>query len=211
MKRATMNLFGIAVSAAVAFGVTNAASAVITFPYDPDGPGPIDSQIDINSPLPGLNFNPIEPLKSLNWSVGNAVSVGFVPVVGAQFTTFYQAKLAGFTDAGNQDHAIFGDAGPNTLHVVGAQFEWTAVAKFREVVTSVSGGTATFEPIDDPSNYLKIFFDGTPDANDLAGTGFGDGQLIFNASNPANGLGTFTTEANPPVLLDQSLADDHGG
>ena len=35
------NLFGIAVSAAVAFGATNAANAVISFQYDPDGPGPL--------------------------------------------------------------------------------------------------------------------------------------------------------------------------
>ena len=46
------------------------------------------------------------------------------------------------------------------------------------------GNTAFFEVIDDPSfNYLKVFFDNTPDANDAAGTGFTDGLEILSATD----------------------------
>lgn len=170
---------GTAMVAAPAMATTNPA-------IDPDGSG-------------GAEFN----LVSLDWNVGNALSVGGVDAVatgvGSKFTTYYQASLS-----------LFNTVGPGIALPVG--YEWTIVVGVDEVVTSVSGSQATFAL--DPGatiNFLKIYYDPTPDANALAGTGYEGGDSVMILSATITALNSDFRATGGPGLLDQSGGDNYAG
>ena len=181
MNRVSKMFLGLGLGAVLSVGTLPSANAA-DIPFDPDGPGPLQ--------FLGLNGNtPLGMLAGLDWGVGNAVAVGAVPlVVGAEFTVHYQAKLATFDLAGGNGTSetnfnADGNIGTaQTISGVNPSFEWTANARFTERVVSIVGNTAVFEVVDDPNNYLKIFYDDTPIANTALGTGYIDGQEILSAS-----------------------------
>jgi len=212
MTRMQKLFSGLGVGVALAMGSMNPASA-IDIPFDPDGLGPL-TRLGNSSALPtGL-------LAGLDWSVGNALAVGSVPLtVGAEFTVHYQAKLATFDLGGGNSgfsETNFNSAGAGTgqtISGIAPDFEWTVNARFRERVVSITGAfpnaTAVFEVIADPGNYLKVFYDGTanvanggvaagPNASTALGTGHIDGVEILSgtivvgnsSSITLNGIGT---------------------
>ena len=179
MKCAKMT--GFLASALLAFG-SNAMAIDVGF--DPDGAGPLKF-LGIGIPA----NQPIPLLAGLDWAPGNALADNSVPlVVGSEFFTYYQAKLSVFNLSGGGTATTFND-GSGLLGGVGtlsapATFEWTVNARFKERVTGFDAGsqTAFFEVVDDPANYLKIFYDPTPNSNDATGTGFIDGTEILSAT-----------------------------
>jgi hypothetical protein len=185
-------MMGLAAGALLAISAANPASAV-DIAFDPDGPGPISGLgLAAGTPIPNLT--------GLDWNTGNALAEASVPlVVGAEFTTYYQARLAVFQidpGAGFGPTATnFTDLATGTMdETISAPptFEWTVAARFKERVTAIVGTTAFFEVVNDPDNYLKIFYDDTADANDTLGTGFIDGDEILSASIVVQDNGSFT-------------------
>ena len=197
--------------------LANSAVAGTVFPYDPDGLGPLTT----SAPAPAGGAPNL--LGGLDWSVGNSLAVfdtnlaertlvnNSVLRVGDTLTTYYQAKLTRFQDnSPSGTSAVFTGPGGAIGLVNGGgtfahDFEWTVVARFREVVTNVSAsGEADFAVIDDQinrPNYFRIFYDGASvalnggapglAANDLAGTGFADGLMILEVRGGGVGTGDF--------------------
>lgn len=139
--------------------------------------------------------DPVISVGSLDWAVGNAqirglqVDANGVPIVGSTFQTYAHSVLSQFL---NPNGVPIGGLGLNST------YEWTFVAGFQEVVTSASAltGVATFSVVPGPENFFGIFFDSSPDANPLAGTGFDDGTLILTGNAV---IGNTTFQRTTPV------------
>lgn len=201
MNRLSKMLMGLGLGVAMSFNGMNTANAA-DIPFDPDGTGPIQ--------FLGLNGqNPLGFLSGLDWAEGNAVAVNSVPLqVGSQFTVHYQAKLSKFSLPGGVNETNFNVNGniatAQTISGGSPSFEWTVNARFTETVVAIVGTTAFFSVVDDPNNYLKVFFDDTPDANNAAGTGFVDGKEILSASITIADNSAFTV--NGTGVLDSAPA-----
>jgi CSLREA domain-containing protein len=147
--------------AAVTF--TTAAADVIVF--DPDGPGGANAPQRIS----GFVFGP-----------GNMLADDALPfTTGASFQLYQQMSVEALLDA---DGHPFVPVGLNT------SFEITVVTSVKYGVQSVSasGPTKTVTaggwfPQPD-SSYVEVWFDRTPEANALTGTGYNDGTLILRAA-----------------------------
>lgn len=166
------------------------------FVFDPDGPGGVNEIL----------------VQSFDWSPGSAVSVGAVPVpinpaIGTN-TTYYQAKLTNFV-------------GTNSLPISGTglhtNYEVTIVVGFGETETGIDANLDSFAETavfnydnSNPVNHVRIYYDNTPDSNELDGTGFDDGILILEGT-VTNFTGPFTATSIAGGLLDQFGADNHGG
>jgi hypothetical protein len=194
----------------VAGGVTLVApeaSAAVAVPItiNPDAGGP----------------DPAVSVQSLDFKEGNSLSVGVIPaggppVPGVPFANYFQTSLSNFVD-------------PTTNNPVpglglNSAYEWTMVAGFNEVATSIttpvpgqSLATFAFSPGGPAPNYLEFWYDPTPDANPLLGTGFNDGTLVLSASVQRLS-GTFLTNlppaaggTTPPQLFDSTGTDQYAG
>jgi hypothetical protein len=156
---------------------------------------------------------------SLDWAVGNSIAVADPgeslgtgqTTTGQTLTAYSQGQLASFQN--NLGNPIGG------LNL-NSTYEWTFVSRFKEVITQTSGplgiGTTITQVVNDPSNLFQIWYDPTPDANNLSGKGFNDGILILEAKG---GLGTgfFTptvvqvgTDANGNPVFGPSIANLDG-
>src|SRR5262249_11338344 len=91
----------------------------------------------INFDPDGAGGDPAFQIAGFDWSVGNSLAVGALPLttVGQTFQLYYQASLSGLIDA---DGNSFTPAGLNSA------YEITIVASVTEVVTGIAGATATF-------------------------------------------------------------------
>lgn len=148
-------------------------------------------------------------VSTFDWAPGNALAVGAVPLDAdpTQFTLLYQAQLVGYLDS---------NGSPITGTGLGG-YELTAVARVGEFGI-LDGNTASF--FLDPANvnFFDIYYDDSPDANALAGTGYIDGIKILSGGITAS-TGNFTIfDANPqdadpysPVALDGFGADNYSG
>lgn len=196
-------------AAVLAVGLaTSAQAANISVQFDPDGGGS-EGAIDVNS---------------FDWAVGNALAkegnlaVQTFAATGQQipFDLYYQAKLASMVLANGQTGL------PSNLQGFNPDDQITIVAGFTEVVTSVqgipgtAGSVATFDLADNPRvNFLEFYFDPTPDANDLAGTGFNrnstdsDSQLILRAEITNILASNFEVSTAPITDLDRFGADNY--
>jgi len=131
--------------------------------------------------------------------VGNAVAMGSAPqVVGNVFQVYYQAQISQFRD-------------PNNVPInPPAGTEFTIVAAFRETITSISGGNQfTFGFVPGGTNYVEIYVNKPPAANNSAGTGFNSGKMILQGTiGPApqfagtGFVGNFTVGSPTPVNFD---------
>ncbi len=126
---------------------------------------------------------------AFDWAPGNVLAVNSVRagggVVGDPFTVLYQAKMSTLRDGDNNVVSVPGLTTPGEL---------TIVAMFKEVGTQVDPTTATFSTdTDQTGSFVRIYYDTAKDANDLAGTGFADGTLIYEgAVQRTPGGGSFT-------------------
>ena len=165
-----------------AFAAGSAHGATIGLTIDPNG-----STAGGSGPQEVFN---------LGWAVGNAIAVpdaGNVPT-GLQaacggysgpntvvfsgsgtpcgtFTTYAQASLSTFGDADNNPVAFSGTGSGNG--------EWTFVTKLKEVLfpNGATGASLIVTSIE----YFEIWYDPTPDKNDLTGTGFSSASTTTGA------------------------------
>src|SRR5688572_23489400 len=131
-----------------------ASAAFITF--DPDG---------------AASANAPQTIGGLDWAVGNALGDNFsgsTLAPGGLFQIYYQAALAGVINTQGQT------AAPSGLN---SDFEITMVMRTREVIDAVhisGGGNNTIIHHLVPAqtgSFVEIWYDTSPDANNLAGTG----------------------------------------
>jgi PEP-CTERM motif len=121
---------------------------------------------------------------------------------GCDFTVLTHSRLVGVTPVGGSE---FSPTGLNT------SFEITMVAKFTEtVIAPTTATTAFFQTKPSVPAVLEIYFDSTPNAVDVSGSGFNDGRLILTGSLVADAQGNFTVTSLTPVLLDQASPNDYG-
>jgi hypothetical protein len=181
-------LLSAAVAAALG-GAASVANAASTILFDTNGAA-AGGVISVNT---------------FDWLPDNALAVEAVApggiVQAVPFTVFAQAKLGAFVMPGN-------------IAVTPSVGEFTFVASFQEVS---SGGAGSAGLIALPGGTVQIFFDATPDSNQLAGTGYNDGALILQGTI-VSGTGAFVdfTRTNPALFpataLDQSPnGDQHPG
>jgi hypothetical protein len=129
---------------------------------------------------------------------GNAVAVGAAPqVVGQPFQVYYQAVISQFLSPTNVP--INPPAGT----------EFTIVAAFREVITSISPTGFTFGFVPGGTNYVEIYVNKPPAANNSTGAGFNSGHLILSGNitpaPPFGGtgfVGNFNVGSPTPVNFD---------
>ena len=192
MKSGRTRSLGLAALALAALAQP-ASAGLVTF--DPDG---------------AAAGNSAQPIGGLDWAPGNSLQQGInPPTVGATVQHRYQATLTGVINPAGLTVAPTG---------LNSTFELTAVMSVTEVVTSVSsaGGlnTVTYAVagVQSANSFFEIWFDSTPDANNLAGTGFNDGSRIYlGGPDPAKtSLGSYTGSA-AAELFDQFGADNYAG
>jgi hypothetical protein len=182
-------------AAVISLGAFGSAANAALFTFDPDGPAPA------NAPT---------AVQGLDWGVGNSLSVGRVPpVVGGTFQQYYQATLAGVINGGG-----------NTIQPTGlnSTFEITVVASLSQAIDTVSTGAGVtsvhthIAPVQAANSFFEIWYDNTPDASNLAGTGFNDGTRIFigspNPARPASSIYANAATANGAPIVENF--DDFG-
>lgn len=146
----------LAASLSAMLGVTGYAQAGDIIGFDPAGTG---------------NFTDII---TFDWAPGNALAQDAVNLAeGDKFQLYYQTFLSN----------IFAPDGVTEIDFEG---EFTLQMAFREEVTNIDvfgGGdkaSADFSLTSGGVNFLKIYYDDTPDVNTTTGTGFDDGILIWD-------------------------------
>ena len=199
-KESTMKrLFATFTSAlGLALAVTAPAHAVsVILNIDPDG-------------APG--GDPAALTAGLDWAPGNAIIQDIeAGVSGGTSQIYAHSTLSSFigrppgtsTGLSNGDYEWTYTLAVNTT---GSQVIIPPAGPFPGGVftqlTSTGGGT----------NYFEVYYDPTPDANQLAGTGFDDGTLVLAGTILPGGVNTFTAQGAVPSScgpLDQFGADNY--
>jgi hypothetical protein len=190
-KHGLRTRFHVAALSGLALMATGSSSRG-AFTFDPDGA------------LPGNAFS---SYGAMDWSVGNALGQNMVTTpVGGTFQHFYQARLSSLVDV---------NGNPTVTNGLNNSFEITAIASVTETVNAVGGGNLSFalSAVQSPNSFLEIWFDSTPDANPLAGTGYNDGTRILlggpNPSQPNNGIVNSIIGVSQP--LDQFGTNNYPG
>ena len=162
--RIKMNILGAAVALAVS-GATQAGTSPILFDYNGAGAG---GQIIVGS---------------FDWTPDNALAVGAVPLatnpLSNTFDLYAQGALGNFTAADGLTPIL--GTGLNST------FEITYQTGFTETGTAITtagvGANAIFSlaPVT-PVNFFNIYYDTNVAtfANQIAGTGYGNGTLILS-------------------------------
>ena len=191
-----MNLKQLVLSAATAAAlcaplVTQAAD---TITFDPTGTGG-GGAIAVNTFdwLPD-NALAVNALGSAGIRLSDPLSGIFNP-----FQVVAQTKLGTFVQPGNI--------------TVGSTTEFTLVVSYFEIAVG-SGASATLIPFTSLPSSIQIWADTTPDANQLAGTGYANGTLILQGTI-VGGFGAFTDATRLGILpvtdLDKFNANDYPG
>jgi hypothetical protein len=150
--------------------------------------------------LDGAGNTIVANADALDWNErGSGAAIGVGPFsdsavlpVGTQFDFRYQANLASVS-GGTPTAGILGLDNTSDGVAQGFQsYEFTIVAKMREVVTSsgiVGGKPTAFFGVGgtNADNKVAIFYDTARNANTATGTGFDDGIMIALLTITANG------------------------
>jgi hypothetical protein len=185
----------------LALGGTTTAQAVLV---DLDGAGG-GGAIDIGT----LDWGPTSfaALNGGTASLNFLSSGGACPAGSCNFDVLTQAKLIGTLAPSGAINTPTG--------IINNTFEITMVARFTETVTGLApvGGNlvATFATVPTTPMFLEIFFDSSPDAVDVSGSGFNDGRLILKGTSIGAADGIFAVTSTAPVALDQHGANDYTG
>jgi hypothetical protein len=166
------------------------AQATTPIEFNPDGQG-----------------NDAVSLGSLDWAPGSALIADEIPLtpdttVSAQ--AFGHAALAGAADP---------DGNPVGLDGLNVGYEITVVVSNSVEITTNIDGTVVLLALDpDGDNFFEMYYDPNPNADALAGTGYGDGQLIL-AGQLTTLSGNFTANSliGPFGSLDQFGTDNWPG
>jgi hypothetical protein len=189
-------LMGLVIALVLSLGVASTSHAVLV---DLDGAGglaPIDvQQFDWGT----TSFAAINGGTAFTNFIGSG---GACPGTSCNFDVLTHARLTGVTPVGGSE---FSPTGLNST------FEITMIARFTEAVTApTTAGQASFRTVTTAPAILEIYFDSTPNAVDVSGSGFNDGRLILTGSTIADAQGNFTVTSLTPVLLDQAATNDYG-
>ena len=168
---------------------------------------------------PGAAFGDISDVESFDWEPGSIYAEdNNLAIVG------FLADQAdnGVIDNGPYLYKVYGNSILNSIERDGATdispevegFEYTLVfgAELEVTDVDVDAGTGLVDVTSSLAasptlNFLEIYFDTTPDAIPLDGTGFGDGQLIFRgAFSVVNS--EVDSISNTPVPLDSLFPDN---
>lgn len=177
----------------LAFAATVAQADTVNI--NPDGSGGGDPTIAVGS---------------LDWAAGNSIAIGVAtggtpPLPGTIFQTYSQSVLSAFLSPAFLPIGGLGLNGPTAA----TNYEWTFVAGFQEVVVTSDPNAATFNFIAGGENFFRIYYDETPDANPLAGTGFNNGTLILSGF-ATSGTGNFSRSGGGPgTPLDGAGTDNY--
>ena len=188
----------LAVSVALATGAATAGPLV----FDPTGVGGSTGSYVVDR---------------LDWDPSGVLAVGGNQAI-ANFL-----NGSGSTSFQVLSHATLAGGSLNNVGVfstTGASYEITAVIGFHEkVIAATTGngfttsGTADFQFDPTQGTFVRLYYGvgGTKDANQLGGTGFNNGTLIFDSTIKTIG-GSFDVELGPVVGdLDQASGDDWNG
>jgi hypothetical protein len=183
----------VALAIALALSAVSASHAGSVIQFDPNGTAGANA-------LGVLQFDE---------APGNVLAVtslrpgGNGGLVDGPFRILYQAKMSTLRDADNDVVAVPGLTTPGEL---------TIVALFNEVGNQVNANTATFSTdTDQTGSFVRIYYDTARNANDLAGTGFADGTLIYEGLvQRANGGGSFT-QTGTLGAFDQAGTNNYPG
>lgn len=146
-------------------------------------------------------------VQSFDWTPASALADGAVPVAAAPSTTTFnlytQASLGNYLDSSS---AVITGTG------LGTDYELTFQAGFTEVGSTSAGGLlATFGLAPTTTvNFFNIYYDTSIDVNVLAGTGYGDGDLVMSAIVTGNNTVFLVTDTTP-TPLDQSGVNNYPG
>lgn len=169
--------------------------------------------IQINPDAAGVD--PALSVGTLDWAPGNAISIGVGStalleaafVSQTPFQTYAHAALGSFIDGNGTPIGGLTLNGPTAA----TNYEWTYIAGFQEIVTSITGtvptGTTTFQTVAGGDNFFKIYYDATPDSNNLTGDNFDDGILILEGiilpfdSVSGDGASSFNTTGGCTVSI----------
>jgi hypothetical protein len=175
----------------------------------------VESTVLINPDAAGTD--PTLTVGALDWNVGNTLATPLVsvsgsvalPSVGDQFQVYAQTNLSAYNDGNGTPIGGLQLNGPTTA----TNYEWTFVAAFVEQVVAVGTNSIDTKAVSGGINFFEIYFDDTPDANALAGTGFNDGIKILSgtiAPTTTTNAGTFSVSGGGPgTKLDGFLANDY--
>jgi hypothetical protein len=140
---------------------------------------------------------------TFNFLPGNALAIGAVPAYsdfvnsGGTILTPFDSILQ--TSVGSiQD--VAGSGVPIALN---AGSEITMVLRTKQLPSTAT--TSVFSP--GAPNFLNLYYDLTPDANNLSGAGFNDGTLILSAAITT--LGSTVVAGGPAGPLDGNGSDDY--
>lgn len=189
-----MNKLAAAVSLALSLPIVAQASLLV----DPDGPG-AQGAINVGS----FDWTQTSFLAKGGQAAIAAfeTSAGTCPNNSCNFTVSTFANLGNFV-APDGTTNISGTG-------LGTNYQWTMVATFSEVVTSVAGNVAQFATLPSLAASVEIFYDTNLNADALTGSGFNDGLKIFNATLVGNASGLFAVTNSTPVKLDGFNADNY--
>lgn len=146
-------------------------------------------------------------VSAFDWSPDNALAQGVfrntAPSVGDTFMLYTQGKLGNYLDASN--NTILGTG-------LNSSYEITFQAGFQEKITAANSTGLSFDLATPAGSFFNIYIDDSPATavQQLAGTGYGDGTLIFGGTLISDGSG-FTLFGPTPVKLDQHGADNYPG
>jgi len=184
---------GLLVAGLVLSQGVSSARASIVFTFDPDGGG---------------GFAPAG-VTTFDQQPGNALAVGVINaqgqlVTGTPFTLLYQATSNVVLNTTGQTVFSYGSSAG---FVPG---ELTVVAKFFEVATGTGLSSASFSTdTSQVGSFFRIYYDPVSNANNLAGTGFTDGTLIYEGTVLRDGTGDFNISNTTPVNLDQNGGNNY--
>jgi len=164
-------------------------------------------------------------LTSFTYQDGNALAIGGnaaaqlyeqtatpIPLGGGSFVFVGGTQVAFDTVFQSRVAALNNDTTNPVTSISGADF--SLAARITEVVTSefynatTNTFTANYSLISAPQDYVQLFYNNPPTANDQAGTGFNSGTLILSASpTPSGPAGasdsSFGTTVGSSTALDQ--------
>lgn len=172
-----MKVRNVLVGAVAVAGVGLMGTSASALQFDPDGLGGGSANLQSNVGgfdfLPGAAYSEFANQAAIN--VINDLLDDGDPTNNSQgqetFTTYFHAKVS----------LILDDGGGGLLNPASIGKEITAVARFDEVITLAVPGTAVFAYTPSAGEFLEIWIHDAPDANNLAGTGFNNGELILSA------------------------------
>lgn len=149
---------------------------------------------------------------SWDWNPGNALAVNAIPLSTdinnpTPFTLYYQAQLGGFLDA---DGNPIGGLNLNSTYEITIEAGFGELGYRTDIGTVLSNANFDLDP-NSSVNFVSIYLDYARNANNLAGTGFGDGILLMTGVvDASSGAFTVFIDVNQDGALDTVALDSFG-